>query len=526
MAIIGPIQYGGLYTKNASISSPPAVGVWADIPTRQMSTCQDFNKNYSSFLARPATAQFSTTLNGANQVVNGLAWYSDANNYSQGIQIYAMCNGGLFQNAMVTNASTPLTFTARTGAISMQGTLGNPYTFDILNNILVGCGGSGSGKTPFKITAYNVNAVAFTGSPLGDCVKVVNNFLFIGRQLNAASTYSSVSWSNVGDPTTWTAANYVDFRVNDGDRVQALGSIGQDLYIFKRNSIGRLSTTTQIISGAVTLGPLQTISIGTGTLGPWALDNMPDGRIVFLASDGRLKLFDGTSFTDLSDMPYPGPNIQASFDEIAGGPNFSAICVRVFPDHHQIIVCFTGYSTGYRCYVYDWFEEFWSQWTGITPTILLNVPRLENSNVDNGAFGMASVFYEGNSIGTVVQLNKTISLYGPGNDAGTNINPSCTVNIMLGGDLSNFTPRSIIIPFTNSNSSAAQCLITTVWDGTLSGGTTYTLGASPAFSNIIVPIPFASSGTTVRPRTLQMKITGTNWGPILHPFYLSDEVLA
>lgn len=459
------------------------------------------------------------------------AW-SDAVNYTQKNYIFAIgSDAKLFSGVWTYNQSSPITLTDITGTATIGSGAPPFYQFAVLNNVLCGFRAD-STTTPFQVTAYNGTASNLAGSPpSGNAVKVVNNFMFVGRQINAASTFSRVSWSNVGDPQTWAAANFLDFRKNDGDRVTALGSIGTDLYIFKFNSIGRLTTTTITTSGAVTLGPLETVFTGIGCYGPNCIDNLPDGRIVFLGNDLKLYIFDGFTLTNQLDEPIPGINIQPSLDEFSTSTfNPGSAFLKVYFPHNQI---FIGIDAGAvsRVYAYDFKENFVSQWTGLSTTILAIVQSYDYLMPNNGFFGIQQSLLEGNASSLLWQLDNNTVLFGPGNDTtGANITATCTINIPLVGDFYGFIPRSLLLPIGNGGTTFTGItnglVVTFGWDGTLLTTASFTMAVQTYPNTLVIPIPMTKEGTTsVRPMSLQIKLQVTNGGPILHPFYLSDELL-
>src|ERR1700761_503905 len=189
------------------------------------------------------------------------------------------------------------------------------YTFDVLNNIAIfasnGFPEVSTTYPPVKLTAYNGSLALLGGSPPpGGIIKCVNGYAFLTNDTTSTGTLSRVYWSNPNDPETWNAANYVDFRKNDGEIITALSMINNCLVIFKPNSIGVLQTTSITIGGVTTLGPLTQITDRLGCIGPLAVDTLPDGTLVFIGSDGHVYRFDGYGFEDLSHQPWPQSNLN------------------------------------------------------------------------------------------------------------------------------------------------------------------------------------------------------------------------
>jgi hypothetical protein len=505
-----------------------------DVPLGQMTTCQNFNCLYGNLMPRPAWAQMTTDFTDTDNVW-GLTQYVDAANFNHNQTIFAVSDAGtLFSTPWIYNQGTPATATDVTGTATIAPAA--MYQFDILNNVLCGFGGSATTGIPFQITAYNGTASNLSGSPpKGDVVKVCNNMMFVGRQLNSPTTFSTLSWSNFSDPQTWPAGNSLTFRKGDGDRIQALGAIGSDLYIFKFNSIGRLSTQTNVIAGAVALGPLTTLYTNIGAACPFAVDNLPDGRIVFLGSNYHVYIFDGFTLTDISDRPLPLPNVQSSIWSLPANAPFQTY-LKVYPTHNQIVIGTVSSSDVF--FAYDFAEDFWAQWTGTgTPQIVTTVPVYDNvgPNYSVGYFGLPYSLIGGVGQFGLFQMDNNTVLYGPGNTALAVQACTCTINVPLTGDYYNFIPRSLLLPMGDGSTTWTAgtnfLKITFGYDGTLLTSPSFTSTTGVTYPNVlIVPIPQTREGaTTVRPLSLQIKIdiaaSNTSKQLIFHPFYLSDELL-
>lgn len=70
--------------------------------------------------------------------------------------------------------------------------------------------------------------------PLGYFAKWFHNYLFVAR----TDTYPNrLFWSNLGDPTTFSATDYIDVNPGDSDQCMGLGVLGDELFFFKQGSI-------------------------------------------------------------------------------------------------------------------------------------------------------------------------------------------------------------------------------------------------------------------------------------------------
>lgn len=491
-----------------------------------------------------ALAASSTQIPNASKIRGFFYWQDPA---QEGVASTDIVMALSAQKIYTTNFTTStIAWTDRTAAVTLP--TGGLYTFDVLNgNVLIANGSSNTG--PWKLTTYNGNIALLGGSPPpASIVKVVNNFAFLGLDLSSTAKLSRVSWSNVGDPNTWTAANFVDVNLNDGDIITALSSIGTDLIIFKTNSIWRLSTITTTISGSVTLGPLSNISTQNGCVGPLAVDTLPDGTLVFLAANGHLYQTDGTIFKDLSHQPWPSSNIRSGVDrsipptQVTPKANFSPIynaIVRVDSSFSRVFLQVAPTSgTASPRWVYSYVYDSWSDWTSLDDgtdqvSYIQEIPLQFASNVNFGgtskslslATVLGFIFQTG---GSSASSTKTIG----------NLAPTCTyeTTVSLGGNVPNdFIPRSLIVPLgalgvSGGIASAVGTIqIFVGLDGIYPSSPNLNVSLSSITGGRArVSIPYSAS-TTIHPLTLQVKIILKGNVPLsvimIEPFYVSDEIL-
>jgi hypothetical protein len=70
--------------------------------------------------------------------------------------------------------------------------------------------------------------------PIGYFPKWFHNYLFVAK---TDSYLNRLFWSDLGDPTTFTVANYIDVNPGDSDQCMGLGTLGDELFFFKQSSI-------------------------------------------------------------------------------------------------------------------------------------------------------------------------------------------------------------------------------------------------------------------------------------------------
>lgn len=379
----------------------------------------------------------------------------------------------------------------------------------VLNSILVY---SNSGGSMIKWTGSG-NAAALAGTPPANvtCIKTVNNFLFTGKG-------STIQWSSVSDPETWPATNVLDFRKGDGDTIKAFSSIGTDLIIFKSGSIGRLSTTTQTISGAVTLGPLSTITEKIGIAGPVAVDNLNDGSLVFLGSNNHFYRYDGSVLFDLSDRAYPQPNVQGILNTIRnGGFNYYAL-VRCNNSSNQVWISFDVSSgtitTKDTTIIYDVAKDYWMVGNHGIQSACNYVAAATIGTYQNTLFvttspAVGNIFAEDNG------------LWYSGN---TSVNVTFTASILYPPESRGFIPRSVEIPYSSDVDNTI--VVTLGWDGVMDSTSTTIAITSSALSRYVLPV----TAWKTNHRSMQVRIVTTidsNGGNFaFYPLYISDEIVS
>lgn len=535
MTVLGPIKLNGGLVSDSDI--------WNENPSGGAFTYSGFFPWASGARTMDSLSAITTVTNNPN-IIGMFYWQDPAQEGTSNRDIFIV--GG--NNAkMYTSPINSVSWTDKTGGLTLPTT--GYYTFDVLNGkVLIGNCGGVSGLGPWKLTAYN-NAIALLGGspPSGGVVRVVNNFSFLTQKLDSTASLSRVYWSNVSDPETWGGANFIDVRLNDGDVVTGLSSISTDLIIYKTNSIWRLSTVTQTISGAVTLGPLTLITDRQGCAGPMSHDVMPDGTLVFFSPDGHLWQTDGASFVDLSHPPFPKSNIIVNINPYtvfpyasAVVPNFSPIYssfVRVDPSTQRIFVLvkISGQNSFYM-YCYDYAHKAWSDWSSMNVgntnwvNCLAVMPTYNATVGSTAGFGASNkTMYFGAGGAAVGGYISSLTPWGPVKsiDGSTDVTCTMELSVGLGSNAPEFVPRSLMIPTRLTSSTTTGTMNVTIgFDGVYQSSPSYS--SSIASKRCIVPISY-TPGSPIQPLSMQVKIQlvgSSGLGSlIVEPFYISDERL-
>lgn len=430
--------------------------------------------------------------------VTGLGTYNDQANGNYYVVAFAGTKGytGVY--------SASITFADRTGAVTISSA--TRYS-DVLNAIFVATGG---GLAPIKLTTGAGNFAVLGGSPpSANLVKTVNNFMFLANVPAAVATQSRVYWSNVTDPETWGAANFIDVRKNDGFGVTALANIGTDLYVFKNTSISKLGTTTFAVSGNVsTLGPLETINYYLGCNNGYNVCQLTDGRMAFLGSDGNLYIFDGNSLFNASSQIFPGADLRTFF---GGSSAILQDCVVFENPYEKVIYLFPpGNQAGFG---YDYMNNFWF-----------------NTVTFNGSTGgaTANIYSLANNLGAtaprlILGSNNAIYISNITN-ASDNI---CTATMTVRVPYTNKgnLMRSAVFEF-NSGTGASVSMRARAGYNALPSTFGFT-SLSAASGRYVIPIAFnqLSTTNTVKEQNILVQLViPSGSGGLFGDVYLSDEV--
>ena len=506
MGQIGPFSFsGGLISRSSVFSSPQ----------NSLYISNNFRPFYGSLVENFGTTNINPSALGTG--TGFCCCITPANNASSGSTSMVCVFDEKIYSIDVSGVATDIS-----GAAQFSATSQKQVTADILNGIMVI--GDPKGSTGWLAEwAGTGNCAKLTAAPDGRCVIVVNNFMFVAY---IDSTPSTFQWSAVSDPTTWPAGNSLDFRKGDGDKIVALSYIGTDLYIFKQFSIGRLTTTTTTISGAVTLGPLQTVSVGIGAATPRSVDRLPDGRLVFMAMNGHAYIFDGSTMTDISDQPFPQPSVQDLFVPLQ--PDVKICSVAVYPPRSEVHFNFAltlGLSG--RDVVYNYQTNQWSDFEG----------NVAGGTPPASPLGFSNSFYIPTANGKVVSSSVSFPnagvlvtgtllngyLYATDCPASTdNFIPQWNMSILLNGEGRTFIPRSLIMFYKSATSATPTMTVSYGYDNAAMTNSV-TVMTSSSYQrlrmNLVEPSP---SFSTIQ---IQVQGPGGSHGILVEPFYLSDEVM-
>ena len=251
------------------------------------------------------------------------------------------------------------TWTDITGAVTITAGQNNKFSFDTYDDILIATNGV---DPPIQWTGAG-NAAALAGSPPSAMrwVAHYNEHVFLARN---STNRSRLYISNVGDPQTWGAADFIDVGADDGEEITGLVTLYDRLFIFKRRSIYQLSGTS-IGNFRVDL-----VSQGIGACSGWSIA-VVENTIIFLSDRGFYE-FSGSTPVLISDgIQNTLLGLNQTRTEFAHGIHYK----RRF--QYWCAVSDGSSSENDLICVYDYAAKGWSFFTGIEA----NAFTLERSGV-------------------------------------------------------------------------------------------------------------------------------------------------
>lgn len=315
----------------------------------------DFNK-FGSILKRNGfTALNTATLNSAADS-NGLFWFEYYKSGSLirhavnlcGNKIYKMDDlDGTWDNITSATAITITTAYHVSGA-SFQNRLYMTNGYDL----------------PFQWDGANCTGISLAEVPTNltkaKYVELYNNYLFYGNIVLSTGTHPSrIYWSNLKDPKTWTATDYIDVAQNDGQEIMGFKVLADRLVIFKNRSIYNLYFTGDVDIPFILPGGGKSNS-PVGCAAPFSIQEVDNG-LVFLSYDG-FYFYDGLNSYKISDK------INTTIASMDSTKFINSVSlVQKTKNRYWCSVTTSGSSENNRVLVWDYFNNAWSIYKGIDP---------------------------------------------------------------------------------------------------------------------------------------------------------------
>lgn len=489
MTILGPFGYQqGWNTKCGPY----------DAPQNCVLDTQNMELVYGRFSKKKGNVQWtSSAINGSSSIL-GLGYFQ---------AFLVGTGGGKIKTASSTSAGGA--WTDITGSVTFAPA-NNVWTA-ALNNILVL---GGDGATPIQWSGSG-NCTNLSAAPNGCvCGVSVNNYLFMA---NNSANPSRLQWSAIEDPTTWPIANFVDVLLEDvatkAFGIQAIFPFGEDILIFKTNSVSRFYTNQ--LSG--NLGPLIVVSDRYGCAGPQCIDKLPDGRVAFIGYNNHVYIYDGNTFLDISDQPPPGSNIQNTLNALTfQTAGFNQGFLQVYQAKNQIWISYPfswtnalGVSYFGVVFIYD-IEN--NCWVGPYPDHCIRkaVNYLSGSQylITAGNDGFLYREDTGDNNSDSQKLSSSYDGY-------------FTKSFPFGADNRQFLPRSLYFGLSTGTLSATVSWGSNGYNSP-NLNTGFSIVSSPQERKKVIPV----STTSSLPNTFQIKFDSafSNQPFTMAPIYISDQI--
>jgi len=226
--------------------------------------------------------------------------------------------------------------------------------FTFANDFLYAFNGADSPKKVGQTTSANVATI-----PSGAFAVWYRNFLFVA---GVAAFPNRLYFSNLGDPETFTASDYIDIEPGDGDTITGLIISGPDkIFATKNRSVhyltGSGANTFQVFPLVRDFGIVSHRSLVNVGKDVWGIT--PDGRVMSLLRN-EYGLYSGKDMThDFLDTTIHGINQQA----------LSGACSAFIHNHILFAVPNGASTTNNLILVYDTGAPIpgqYSHWTLIT----------------------------------------------------------------------------------------------------------------------------------------------------------------
>lgn len=186
-----------------------------------------------------------------------------------------------------------------------------------------------------------------------------NNYQFYANVfVSGASEGSRFYWSDFNDESTWTATSFVRVSDNDGTDITGQKVFADRLVQFKSRSIYNVFFTGDPDVPFV----VQKSNSPVGCVSHWSIQDVQNG-LVFLANDG-FYLYDGNNSYKISDK------ITVTLNDY----DFSTArsCVQ-YSKNRYFCSLKTSDGTSYAVFVWDFFNNGWSLYAGLTVSAMARV---------------------------------------------------------------------------------------------------------------------------------------------------------
>lgn len=204
-----------------------------------------------------------------------------------------------------------------------------------------------------------------------------HNYLFVA---NTTANPSRLEWSALGDPTTFSGTDFFDVNPNDGDEITGIGSLNDELYVFKKNSIWTITGWSGSTFDATTAAGQNTNSklYGYGCVSHQSIINTGKDLyyLSFLGNVPHYRSFRLTEFAETIEQGIVSFDVEGTLDGVnksqlskTAGVYDGRYIYWSMPNaaslYNNLTLVFDPESKiKYNANTY----RSWVKWTGITPS--------------------------------------------------------------------------------------------------------------------------------------------------------------
>jgi hypothetical protein len=212
----------------------------------------------------------------------------------------------------------------------------------------------------YKYDGTDASAVAAV--PVTKYARWFHNYMFCAGN---SSTPSRLYFSNVGDPETWGAGDYIDVNPNDGDVITGLHILGDELIVTKKN---RVWVLTGFGSAGFAVTDINERVTGFGNISHRSMANIGNDNL-FLSFVGEMPHIRSVQRTRYA-VVVAGGIVSDNIEGTLGGVNKTKLDLSAcFFDGRRYYLALADGSSTYNnlVLVYDTLNKGFTRWTGLNP---------------------------------------------------------------------------------------------------------------------------------------------------------------
>lgn len=262
------------------------------------------------------------------------------------------------------------TYSKITGSVSLTLSSTNLAQKTSINDHAVFCNDS---DKPFYVDSTgNATTISTTTFNKAKTCATYGVYLVVANTNEGVTNYTSrVRWSDINNINSFPELNYIDVEPDDGDKIVSIIAFDESVYIFKQRSIYRMLITGLDGPDAFLIRPV------SRNIGAWAKNSVrviPNVGIAFLAQN-TVYLLSDAGLTPIGD------SIQRTFDELSK-PMWPNAVAEVFPKRYQYwLAVSTNGSTNTQVLVYDYIQNNWTVYTGMSISMLSQAEDSTGNNL-------------------------------------------------------------------------------------------------------------------------------------------------